>query len=160
MPARIPYRGNRFLCFNCFQKMVSLDNCWINVSLTPRLRARITSHTFFNISGLVSWVILMTFTATFSDPHVPHHISPNPAQVRGIGSTTLTSPWSVYEAGNTPHDPHRDRKRYIVRWRNSGEWCNVFPINYKEPDLPQLKVVVTICVPHPKNRPPSPPRNP
>ena len=105
---------------------------------------RINIRTFFNFLGSAVPVIAITLTATFSQPQVPHHTSPNPPWLQGILSVTLTSPWSVYEAGNTPHDPHRDRKRCVVRWRNLGESCNFFPISYKEPGRLRLRIVVAI----------------
>ena len=76
--AQTPYRGNRFLCFNCFQIMASLDSCWTEVSLIPRSRVRINIRTFFNFLGSAVPVIAITLTATFSQPQVPHHTSPNP----------------------------------------------------------------------------------
>jgi len=85
----------------------------------------------------------MILTATFSDPRVPYHISPKPAQVQGYLAVTVTSPWSVYEAGNTPHDPHRVCRTRIVRRRNLGWSCNFIVISYKV-SWPQLGIVVRI----------------
>ena len=76
-------------------------------------------------------VIFITFAATFSEPQVPHHISPKPAQSQGLVAVAATSPRSVYEAGNIPHDPHRDRRTRIVRPRNLGSLLSFVTINYR-----------------------------
>ena len=113
------------------------------------------THTFFFSLGLASRSIT-SFTATFSDLQVPGNmISRLPIRGERSRPVIVTSPSSVYEAGNIPHDPHRDRRRRIMRRRNLGSPFSSL-INYKEVDRLQLlgQLPRLVCVPHPKNQPP------
>ena len=89
----------------------------------------------------------MIFTATFSDLQVPQNITQWLIRRRARASrlVIVTSPSSVYEAGNIPHDPHRDRRRRIMRRRSLDSLFSSL-INYKEVDRLQLGTIITISL--------------
>ena len=76
--------------------------------------------TFFNLPGSMDGCTLSTFTATISPPDISLNTSEEFEWVHGCGLKDGTSYSNVQEVGNTPHDPHSDRKRWRVYLKYFG----------------------------------------